>query len=108
MSFQILGASEITADLYCNFVYLYWDDCVIGSIYLRYIPCLIHNKDINVHNTATDSQTDKEIKRHNNKQTHKQTGNQTHILMTKKCDKKNTTFKANQDKVSIIKKVSKV
>ena len=32
---MILGASEVTANLYCNFVYLYWEGCVICSIYLR-------------------------------------------------------------------------
>ena len=31
----ILGASEITANLYCNCVYLYWKGCMICSIYLR-------------------------------------------------------------------------
>ena len=31
----ILGAPEITANLYCNFVYLYWEGCVICSIFLR-------------------------------------------------------------------------
>ena len=31
----ILGASEITANLYCNYEYLYWEGCVICSIYLR-------------------------------------------------------------------------
>ena len=30
-----LGASEITVNLYCNCVHLYWEDCVIYSIYLR-------------------------------------------------------------------------
>ena len=30
----ILGASEITADLYCNCVHLYWEGCVICSIEL--------------------------------------------------------------------------
>ena len=32
---MVLGASEITANLYCNFVYLYWEGCVICSTYLR-------------------------------------------------------------------------
>ena len=32
---NVLGASEITANLYCNFEYLYWEGCVICSIYLR-------------------------------------------------------------------------
>ena len=32
---NILGASEITANLCCNCVYLYWEGCVICSIYLR-------------------------------------------------------------------------
>ena len=31
----ILGDLEVTANLYCNFVYLYWEGCVICSIYLR-------------------------------------------------------------------------
>ena len=31
----VLGASEITANLYCNCVHLYWEGCVICSIYLR-------------------------------------------------------------------------
>ena len=26
---KILGASEITANLYFNYVYLYWESCVI-------------------------------------------------------------------------------
>ena len=32
---NILGASEITANLYCNCVHLYWEGCVICSIDLR-------------------------------------------------------------------------
>ena len=31
----ILGAPEITANLYCNFVHLYWEGYVICCIYLR-------------------------------------------------------------------------
>ena len=31
----LLGALEITANLYCNCVQLYWEGCVISSIYLR-------------------------------------------------------------------------
>ena len=31
----VLSASEITANLYCNRVYLYWEGCAICSIYLR-------------------------------------------------------------------------
>ena len=31
----VLGASEITANLYCYRVYLYWEGCVIHSVYLR-------------------------------------------------------------------------
>ena len=31
----LLGASEITANPYCNCVYLYWEGCVISSTYLR-------------------------------------------------------------------------
>ena len=30
-----LGASENTANIYCNCVHLYWEGCVICSIYLR-------------------------------------------------------------------------
>ena len=29
---MVLGASEITANLYCNCVDLYWEGCVICSI----------------------------------------------------------------------------
>ena len=32
---DILGAPEITANLYCNFVYLYWEGSGIFIIYLR-------------------------------------------------------------------------
>ena len=32
----VLGASEIAANLYCNYLQLYWEGCVICSIYLRY------------------------------------------------------------------------
>ena len=32
---DILGDPEVTANLYCNFAYLYWECCVICSIYLR-------------------------------------------------------------------------
>ena len=32
---EILGASEITANLYCICVYLYWEGCVICSKYLH-------------------------------------------------------------------------
>ena len=31
----LLGNPEITANLYCNFAYLYWEGSVICSIYLR-------------------------------------------------------------------------
>ena len=31
----VLGDQEVTANLYCNFAYLYWEGCVICSIYLR-------------------------------------------------------------------------
>ena len=31
---NILGDPEVTANLYCNFAYLYWESCVICSIYL--------------------------------------------------------------------------
>ena len=33
--FNIMGAIEITANLYCNCLFLYWEGCVICSIYLR-------------------------------------------------------------------------
>ena len=33
---NVLGAPEITANLCCNFAYLYWEGCVICSIHLRY------------------------------------------------------------------------
>ena len=40
---QILGASEITENLYCNYVDLYWEGCVICSIYLRlYMKRLVY------------------------------------------------------------------
>ena len=32
---HVLGASEITANLYCNCVDLYWESCVICSKHLR-------------------------------------------------------------------------
>ena len=32
---HILGVSEVTANLYCNCVHLYWEGCVIFSIFLR-------------------------------------------------------------------------
>jgi len=31
----LLGDPEVTANPYCNFAYLYWEGCVIRSIYLR-------------------------------------------------------------------------
>ena len=31
---KLLGASEVTANLYCNCVRLYWEGCVIFSIYI--------------------------------------------------------------------------
>ena len=31
----VLGDPEVTANLYCNFAFLYWKICVICSIYLR-------------------------------------------------------------------------
>ena len=31
----LLGDPEVTVNLYCNFAYLYWEGCVICSIYLR-------------------------------------------------------------------------
>ena len=33
---QLLGDQEVTANLYCNFAYLYWEGCVICSVNLRY------------------------------------------------------------------------
>ena len=33
--FELLGDPEITANLYCNFEYLYWEGCAICRIYLR-------------------------------------------------------------------------
>ena len=35
LSFELLGDPEVTANLYCNFAYPYWEGCVICSIYLR-------------------------------------------------------------------------
>ena len=32
---EVLGDPEVTANLYCNFAYPYWEGCVIFSIYLR-------------------------------------------------------------------------
>ena len=32
MPFDILGDPEVTANLYCNFAYPYWEGCVICSI----------------------------------------------------------------------------
>ena len=32
---MVLGDPEVTASLYCNFAYLYWEGCVICSLYLR-------------------------------------------------------------------------
>ena len=32
---EVLGDPEVTANLYCNFSYPYWEGCVICSIYLR-------------------------------------------------------------------------
>ena len=31
----LLGDPEVTANLYCKIAYLYWEGCVICSIYLR-------------------------------------------------------------------------
>ena len=31
---EVLGVSEITANLYCNCVHLYWEGCAIISIYI--------------------------------------------------------------------------
>ena len=31
----VLGALEITANVYCNGVHLYWEGCVICSVYLQ-------------------------------------------------------------------------
>ena len=35
LSIKVLGDPEVTANLYCNFAYLYWEGCVICSIHLR-------------------------------------------------------------------------
>ena len=32
---MVMVASEITANVYCNCVHIYWEGCVICSIYLR-------------------------------------------------------------------------
>ena len=32
----LLGASKVTANLYCNCVHLYWEGCLIWSMYLRW------------------------------------------------------------------------
>ena len=32
---HLLVDPEVTANLYCNFAYLYWEGCVICSLYLR-------------------------------------------------------------------------
>ena len=32
--FVLPGDQEVTANLYCNFAYLYWEGCVIFSIFL--------------------------------------------------------------------------
>ena len=37
MGNYLLGNPEVTANLYCNFAYLYWEGFVICSIYLRYL-----------------------------------------------------------------------
>ena len=43
LSFTLLGASEITANLSCDCVYLYSEGCVICSTYLRqYMERLVH------------------------------------------------------------------
>ena len=31
----ILGDTEVAANLYCNFTFMYWEGCKICSIYLR-------------------------------------------------------------------------
>ena len=31
---KVLGDPEVTANLYCAFAYLYWESCMISSIYL--------------------------------------------------------------------------
>ena len=41
----LLGDPEVTANLYYNFAYPYWEGCVICSIYLRQLlghPVLVH------------------------------------------------------------------
>ena len=32
---KVLGASEITANQYCNYGHLYWEGCMICRVYLR-------------------------------------------------------------------------
>ena len=32
---KLLGGPGITTNMYCNFVYLYWEGCGIFSTYLR-------------------------------------------------------------------------
>ena len=34
ISRHLLGDQEVTVNLYCNFAYLYWEGCVICSIYI--------------------------------------------------------------------------
>ena len=38
----LLGASEITANLYCNCVHLYWEGCVICSLYIYETLCMMN------------------------------------------------------------------
>ena len=35
LRYYVLGDPEVTANLYCYYAYLYWEGCVICSIYLR-------------------------------------------------------------------------
>ena len=41
---NILGASEINANIYCNCVHLYWEGCVISSLYLQLMKRSVHQK----------------------------------------------------------------
>ena len=54
----LLSDPEVTANLYCNFAYLYWEGCVICSIYLRYTQYVCYKwktKIINMSNAQGES-----------------------------------------------------
>ena len=43
---SILGDAEVTANLYCNFAYPYWEGFMICSIYLRlFLVYLVYRND---------------------------------------------------------------